>query len=138
MHEPNFKMFSISALLGAVLIWFLLLVVSIIVQPDSAIISVIVLAFLLPTAVGVSIIGYPVFKYFIPKFSNICYFANVLVSGSIACLGPVLIAGFVLHKMFPTGTGVVNYLNSLYPVIFITVPILLLSSTLYWAWSKNA
>lgn len=138
MIEHQVIKYIASAIIGTMATWFVIFMLGIIFVPGFHIIAMAILLFVLPTAVGVCLIGFPIFKVSTKFFSNINHYLNVVISGLLSSILPMAVAAFFVCYILQGRVNFQQYFASALSVLLAGIPFLVVSSLIYARWSKNA
>ncbi|WP_043320698.1 hypothetical protein [Microbulbifer sp. HZ11] len=138
MIEHQVVKYIASAIVGTMATWFVIFMIGMIFVPDFHVIAMVILLFALPTAVGVCLIGFPIFKVSTKFFSHLNHYLNVLISGLLSSILPMVVTAFFVCYLLQGGVNLPQYFASVLSVLLVGIPFLVASSLIYARWSKNA
>ena len=138
MIEHQIIKYIASAIVGTMATWFVIFILGVIFVPDFHVIAMVILLFALPTAVGVCLIGFPIFKVSTKFFSKLNHYLNVLISGLLSSILPMAVAAYFVCYLLQGGVNLPQYYSSVLSVLLVGSPFLVASSLIYARWSKNA
>ena len=127
-----------SAIVGTMVTWLVIFILGMIFVPDFHVVAMVILLFALPTAVGVFLIGFPIFKVSTQFFSKLNLYLNVLISGLLSSILPMAVAAFFVCHLLQGEVNLPQYSSSLLSVLLVGMPFLFVSSLIYARWSQNA